>query len=67
MDPESSLPYSQELATVPYTEPDVSNHHTLFKIHFNIVLPVRLPSDILEISGNWKRRFFGFTQGCKRH
>jgi hypothetical protein len=41
MDPQSSLPSSQEPATGPYSVPDESNPHphTLFKIHFNIIHP----------------------------
>jgi hypothetical protein len=44
MEPESSLPRSQEPSTGPYPEPDRSNpYHTspsyLRKIHFNIVHP----------------------------
>jgi hypothetical protein len=42
MEPEGSLPHSQEPANCPYPEPDQSSpcppSHFL-KIHFNIVLP----------------------------
>jgi hypothetical protein len=41
MEPERSLPCSQESFTDPYPEPDQSNryHPILCKIHFNIVYP----------------------------
>jgi hypothetical protein len=40
MEPESLLPYSQELANGPYPDLDESNPHLhtlFFKIHFNII------------------------------
>ena len=42
MEPEGSLPHSQEPATYPYPEPDRSSqcpHPTSEKIHFNIIFP----------------------------
>jgi hypothetical protein len=41
MEPEVSLPCSQEPSTGPYPEPDRSSpyHPILSKIHFNIVHP----------------------------
>jgi hypothetical protein len=43
MEPEDSLPHSQEPATCPYPEPDRSKVHTLtshfLQIHLNIILP----------------------------
>jgi hypothetical protein len=41
MDPESSLPCSQESSTGPYPEPDRASpyHLILSKIHFNIIHP----------------------------
>jgi hypothetical protein len=39
MEPEGSLPYSQEPSTGPYPEPDQSNSSHLSKILFNIVHP----------------------------
>jgi len=43
MEPESSLPYSQVLATCPYPEPFPSSPHNPF--HFrNILLNIILPS-----------------------
>ena len=45
MEPEGSLPHSQQPATCSYPEPDrlspCSPSH-LFKIHFNIIVPSRL-------------------------
>ena len=41
MEPEGSLPYSQELANSPYSEPDQYSSYALshfLKIHFNIIL-----------------------------
>jgi hypothetical protein len=46
MEPEDSLPCSQEPATGPYTEPDESNPHPptyMTKIHFNIILHIYKP------------------------
>jgi hypothetical protein len=42
MEPEGSLPCSQEATSGPYPEPDRSSpyHPILFKIHFNIVHPL---------------------------
>jgi hypothetical protein len=41
MEPEGSLPCSQEPSTGPYPQPDQSSpyHTILSKIHFNIVVP----------------------------
>jgi hypothetical protein len=42
MEPEGSLPHSQELATYPYPEPYQSSPRPpthFLKIHFNIILP----------------------------
>jgi hypothetical protein len=41
MEPESSLPCSQEPSTGPYSEPDQSSpyHPILSKFHSNIILP----------------------------
>ena len=42
MEPKSSIPYSQEPATRPYSEPDQPVHaptSSYHKIHFNIILP----------------------------
>jgi hypothetical protein len=46
MEPESSVPFSQEYATGPYPKPDESSPHTLisyvFRIKFNIIYTLRL-------------------------
>jgi hypothetical protein len=44
MEPESSLPHSQQPITRPYSEPDQSSPRPVFhflKIHFNIILPFK--------------------------
>jgi hypothetical protein len=48
MEPEGSLPCSQEPSTDLYPEPDQSSpyHPILSKIHFNIIHPCRLPNGI---------------------
>jgi hypothetical protein len=47
IEPGGSLPYSQELATVPYHKPDDSIPHPPVvcnnKIHFNFILPTPRP------------------------
>jgi hypothetical protein len=50
MEPESSLPCSQEPSTGHYSEPDQSNpyHPIMSKIHFNIVHPPTPWCDIGE-------------------
>jgi hypothetical protein len=45
MEPEVSLPCSQDPSTGPYPEPDQSiQYHPscLSKIHFNIILPIKI-------------------------
>jgi hypothetical protein len=46
MEPEGSLPFSQESSTGPHPEPDQSSsyHPILFQIHYNIILPPTLSS-----------------------
>jgi hypothetical protein len=42
MEPEGSLPYTQETSTCPYPEPDQSSLRPpphFSEIHFNIILP----------------------------
>jgi hypothetical protein len=42
MEPEASLPWSQEPATGPYPELDEAHYNLpscFFKIHFNVILP----------------------------
>jgi hypothetical protein len=39
MEPEGSLPCSQEPSTAPYPEPDQSSPSYFSKSHFNIILP----------------------------
>jgi hypothetical protein len=48
MEPENSLPCSQEPSTDPYPEPDQSTPSYLSKIHSNIILPptLGLPSGL---------------------
>jgi hypothetical protein len=49
MEPEGSLPYSQQSSTGPYPEPDQSSpyHPYRFKIRFNIILPPKsIPSQL---------------------
>jgi hypothetical protein len=54
MEPEGSLPHSQEPSTGPYPEPDRSNpyHPILSKIHFNTVHPP------MSWSSQWSRSFW---------
>jgi hypothetical protein len=48
MEPEGSLPHSQELSTCPCPEPDQSSTHHLYRIHPNIIhLRLSLPSVLL--------------------
>jgi len=56
MEPEVSLPCSQETATGLYPEPDASipHPHTILRIHFNTILssvlgfPLHLPNEMYE-------------------
>jgi hypothetical protein len=53
MDPESSLPFSQEPATLPYSESLESFYtltHCFFKIYFNIILPSKPTSPKWSVS-----------------
>jgi hypothetical protein len=56
MEPEVSLPCSQEPSTGPYSEPDQSNpyHPILSEIHFNIVHPNCLKH--MQFSGLYLQR-----------
>jgi len=51
MEPEDSLPYSQEHFTEPYSEPHESSPHShiLFNIRFNIILSFTHRSPILGL------------------
>jgi hypothetical protein len=62
MEPEGSLPCSQEPTTGPHPEPDQSNpyHPILSKIHFNIV---HLPT---SWSSRWSLSFCLFYTVCVR-
>jgi hypothetical protein len=54
MEPESSLPCTQQPATGQYPEPDESNLHPRYhlpNIHFNIILPS------MPTSSEWSRPF----------
>jgi hypothetical protein len=54
MEPEVSLPRSQQPATCPYPQPDQPNHvlpSYFFQIHFNIILP------LMPRSSKWSLSF----------
>jgi hypothetical protein len=58
MEPEGSLPYTQQPATCPYPEPDqLSLRPTpnLSKVDFNIILP-SMPGST-EVKNDWKYTF----------
>jgi hypothetical protein len=62
MEPEVSLPCSRETATGPYAKPvEFSQYHPIpFKIHFNIILHLRLglPNGILPSDFPTKNRVY---------
>jgi hypothetical protein len=53
MEPEGSLPYSQEPGTGPCPEADKVRYKGVdrFKMHFNIVLPI-----LTEVDLSWRNR-----------
>jgi hypothetical protein len=61
MEPEGSLPYSQQPATRPYPVPDeyVQCPPTILKIHLNIILPS------MPTSSKWPSSTFSFQSPQK--
>jgi hypothetical protein len=74
MEPEGSLPYSQQLSAGPYPEPDQTSpyHPILYKIHFNIIfhLDPGLPSCLFPSGFPTKIEYaflFPFHATCPVH
>jgi hypothetical protein len=66
MEPEGSLPYTQEPATCPYPEPDESSLRpppNLSKIHFNIILP-STPGDVSRYRNILRKRAGSTRSRC---
>jgi len=61
MEPEGSLPRSQQPATGPYPDPDESSSQSpyIFKILFDIIFPCTF------VCNEWAHLFVFFNQGSK--
>ena len=59
MEPERSLPHSQQPNTCPYPETDQSSTCHFLKIHFNIILPSTSSQYITHCNGLNKEKNVG--------
>jgi hypothetical protein len=67
MEPEGSSPFSHELATRPYTEPDESSSHPVYLsiLILPFYLRLRLPSGLLPLDSRTKILYTSFP--CMLH